>query len=304
MSPTLADPYLVSAIRPDWVLEPEAMGSKEKFWFRNPSDGANWLFKFPQPNTGQHWAEKIAAEVAQAMGVLHAQVELAQFEETRGSATKSFARRGRELFHGNQLLSGFVVGYDEARRFHQSEHTLENIFVAVAAGFTTERGKWISKRRIAELIVLDALIGNTDRHHENWGILIRMTPEGPLAIVAPSFDHASSLGRELVDEGPGRSRRRLIEERRIPDYAARGRGAIFWNRDDPHGLCPLELLRRAVAAYPDLFSGPLRRPDRLNREILTRIVNRVAEEWMSQMARSFAIEFLCHNLEQIKAINT
>ena len=33
-----------------------------------------------------------------------------------------------------------------------------------------------AKSRLAEYVVLDALIGNTDRHHENWGIL-RESPE-------------------------------------------------------------------------------------------------------------------------------
>jgi len=63
----------------DWVLESEAMGSKDKFWYRD-GDGPDWLFKFPQPNTGQHWSEKIAAAVADGLNILHAQVELAVFQ--------------------------------------------------------------------------------------------------------------------------------------------------------------------------------------------------------------------------------
>ncbi len=27
--------YPIFEIRPEWVLEPEAMGSKEKFWYRS-----------------------------------------------------------------------------------------------------------------------------------------------------------------------------------------------------------------------------------------------------------------------------
>ena len=46
-------------------------------------------------------------------------------------------------------------------------------------------------------LMLDALIGNTDRHHENWGI---MTGRGRPQVLAPTYDHASSLGRELSDQ--------------------------------------------------------------------------------------------------------
>ena len=45
-------PYSVFEIQPEWVLESEALGSKEKFWYRAKPGEAEWLFKFPQPNTG------------------------------------------------------------------------------------------------------------------------------------------------------------------------------------------------------------------------------------------------------------
>ena len=111
MSAMSEAPYSVFEIQPEWVLEPETMGSKDKFWYRAKDGEPEWLFKFPQPNTGQHWSERIAAEIAACLEILHAQVELAVFQGTRGSATESFAREGRELFHGNQILAGKVHGY-------------------------------------------------------------------------------------------------------------------------------------------------------------------------------------------------
>ena len=92
MTLSSTDPYPIIQIQPDWVLEPEAMGSKNKFWFRG-DNGPEWLFKFPQANTGQHWSEKIAAEVADQLDVLHARVELAQFQ---GCGVRQLSRsRGR-----------------------------------------------------------------------------------------------------------------------------------------------------------------------------------------------------------------
>jgi hypothetical protein len=49
----------------------------------------------------------------------------------------------------------------------------------------------------ASYLVLDALIGNTDRHHMNWGVL---DDPGSPRVLAPTFDHASSLGFLLSDE--------------------------------------------------------------------------------------------------------
>ena len=71
----MPDSYPIIQVEPEWVLEPEDMGTKEKFWYRNPGDGGReWLFKNPRENTGEHWAEKIAAEVANVLGIPHATV--------------------------------------------------------------------------------------------------------------------------------------------------------------------------------------------------------------------------------------
>ena len=100
--------YPIVEVQKEWTLAPEFMGTKDKFWYRSPSQNTDWLFKYPRPNSGEHWAEKIAAEVADLLGVLHAKVELATFEKYRGSASESFTRGERELTHGNQILAGAV----------------------------------------------------------------------------------------------------------------------------------------------------------------------------------------------------
>ncbi len=47
-------------------------------------------------------------------------------------------------------------------------------------------------------MVLDALIGNVDRHHENWGLVGHPETDQQgnrtfLVYVAPTYDHASCL---------------------------------------------------------------------------------------------------------------
>lgn len=67
--------YPVITVAPESVLESEQLGTKDKFWF-NTDDGylgkSQWLFKFPTEGTGQHWAEKIACEIAKQVRIDHA----------------------------------------------------------------------------------------------------------------------------------------------------------------------------------------------------------------------------------------
>jgi hypothetical protein len=295
--------FPILEIQPDWVLEPEVLGSKEKFWYRPGPEGRNWLFKYPQANTGQHWSEKLAAEIAELLQIQHARVELAVFQGTPGSASESFITRDKRasLVHGNEILAGHVIGYDPGRRFRQSDHTYANIMTAINGAFIGGPSPNVLAH-LGSYLVLDAVIGNTDRHHENWAFLTWTVQDKQMAVMAPSFDHASSLGRELLDEGPGKSRKRLLAERWVGRYSDKAQGAIFWESTDRHGLSPLELVRRGIREQAEMFSGALQKACGLRTEQIVEVVQRVPQAWMSQPAREFVIELIGYNLQQLRSI--
>lgn len=288
--------YPVVNVDPDWTLQPEAMGGKRKFWYREPGQEVDWLFKYPREYTGEHWAEKVAAEIAARLRVLHGRVELARVERTRGTTTKSFTN-GRQLFHGNQLLMKKVADYDADRVFGQSGHTLANIW-RVMDDFQGTDAIYRAKCRFAGFLVLDAVIGNTDRHHENWGLLLRRTQSGWKGQVAPSFDHASSLGRELQDS----TRDRILERRTVGHYSERGRGGIYWSEGDKRGPSPLELVRRAVRNEPEFFRPVSSRLGHLSDDALREVIRRVPSGWISPSARQFAVELMRYNLAQLREV--
>lgn len=291
----MTDTYPILEVEQKGIGTLEEMGSKSKFWHTHSEDDENWLFKYPRCNSGEHWAEKVAAEIADQIGIPHARVELAVFQDSKGSSTKSFVLEGQELVHGNQLLSWCVSGYDPKIEYNQSSHILPNIWSVMDQVFTRHKSKTAGKLRLAEYIVFDALIGNTDRHHENWGILRQRVDNKWKGTVAPTFDHASSLGRELRDE----RRETLLLQNRVGDYVGKGRGAIYWSVDDQHGPSPLELVRRAFPKYPDILLPALLKLNRLNDESVNNIVRRIPENWISNPAREFAIELIHHNSKQL-----
>jgi hypothetical protein len=299
----MANLFPVIEIQPEWVLEPEALGSKQKFWYRQPESKSDWLFKYPKQNTGQHWAEKIAAEIASCMDIPHARVELALFQGEQGSIAESFVQVSQDLFHGNQILARKVSEYDPKIKRKQSDHTLENIFLVLGRTFTEPEGVREAKILFSDYLVLDATIGNTDRHHENWGILLqRMENNLWDGVLAPSFDHASSLGQELLDTGEKQCRQKILNAKQLGSYSEKASGAIYWNNTDRKGISPLELVRRAAVNYPEIFNTAIRRVERLDRSKLEEIVSRVPEYWMTPLARRFSIELMCYNLEQLRRI--
>jgi hypothetical protein len=291
--------YAIFPVRPEDVIDDEALGSKTKFWFRR--DGRRWLFKEARDTTGEDWAEKVAAEVAHLVGIPAATVELAEFEGRRGCASLSFVDReaGEGLIHGNEILAGMVFGYDRTKTFHQSDHTLDNIQAAIRKLFPDKGTHDSILTTLAGYMVLDGLIGNTDRHHENWALLLRQvkSDKGVSMIlgVAPSFDHASSLGRELQDA----KRLNLVRSGAVGRYVRNGRGAIYLATTDRNGANPLRLAEISARREHAYFAPSLGLLEQVKPTDFREIVNRVPVVRMSEASKDFVIAFLSYTYQAL-----
>ena len=273
------------------------MGSKRKFWYCQDETAVDWLFKFPRENSGEHWAEKISAEVAAILGIMHARVELATYCNQRGSISESFTRGERELTHGNQILAGAMPSYDAGVMRRQKLLSLRNIWLALEEKCEIQIATDMSKSQFAEYLMLDALIGNVDRHHENWGIYeVLMNSDRTINLLAPTFDHASSLGRELSDE----VRDRLMAEDRVGAYVERGRGKIYLSGTELHPPGPLELVRQALQLYPTEFRTAKLRLEQANEDSLFEIIAKVPPGWMSPSAREFAAVMMRYTVNELR----
>jgi hypothetical protein len=131
----------------------------------------------------------------------------------------------------------------------------------------------------AGLLVLDALIANTDRHHENWGII---EETGRLA---PSYDHGASLGFNA----PKTMRERPRE------YAARGRSRHF-----PSRLTLVDLASQALEMVGDKVSAHWREAAAgVDAGDMERVIGGVPEEWMSEVMRTFVLELVMENRRRL-----
>lgn len=274
----------------------EQLGSKRKFWFRH-ADGNLWLFKYARPNTGEHWAEKLAAEIAGALGLPHATVELARFEGFWGAMTCDFTRGGRSgLVHGNELLTELDPQYPTANTYRVQAHTLRAVHAVLGQAFIhapTSPGLPSTFRPFDVFVgylMLDALIGNTDRHHENWGVLLKSS-RPRTAELAPTFDHASSLGRELTDEGRLRKYHGRAGTDAAALYFARARSALFSAPDARRPMSPVAAFLAASELAPS--AGQFWRDQlRSHQGTVQSGVGAVPEEAITTVARGFCAELL------------
>jgi hypothetical protein len=207
-------------------------------------------------------------------------------------------KKGFDLIHGSEVLAGRVLGYQKEKQRHQCDHSIENIIAAVENTFPA-RKRIAQLRTLAGFIVLDAIICNTDRHHDNWGLLRGPSVQGKTAHrIAPSFDHASSLGRELRDE----KRKLMLSQNLMERYAGKGSGGIYWKETDVKGENPLELAIKAATDFPNYFRPWLLKLKELQFEKMNGIVERVPLEWMSLEAKQFCLKLMSVTVERLKKI--
>jgi hypothetical protein len=291
-----------------WRRGDEFMGSKRKFWFWYQD--AMWLFKQARPNTGEHWAEKVASEIAGLVRLPTHEVVLATFEGRPGCAVKSFLNPYEVLVHGNELLAGVIKGYDKDKQRGQADHNFQNIVTTLESLFPGEKARESASLRMVGYLVFDALVGNTDRHHENWGVVLKLLREpqrkgvapGPPALqvaLAPTFDHGSSLGRELLED---RARQFASEPAGIRHYIRKGKGGIFRDTDAAKGLSPMALVELIAINYPDLFKPWRERIGVLPEDFARPLLESIPSSCMCGASRDFVLAFLRETRKLILSI--
>jgi hypothetical protein len=267
---------------------PEQLGTKEKFWIEH--DGALCLLKFGRQGTGEDWAEKIACELCTLLDIPHAHYDLATCRGRSAVLSPSIVETDGRLILGNELVNRVSRDYDGALAYQQTEHTVSRVLAALSL-FTrvAYRETW---DQFLGYLLLDAWIGNTDRHHENWGLVVTKDRRVNLA---PTFDHASSLGRELTDA------RRLrildIKDRRqsITDYTAKARSALYAEASDGKPLSPIDAFALAARARRTAGHQWLDRLEAIDDAAVVDVVSRVPPELMSCIAKDFCLALLSAN---------
>jgi hypothetical protein len=211
--------------------------------------GHRYLFKtMPGWREQQLWSEIIAYELSKLCGVA-APPCFAAFDIRTGQAGVLM-----EFFYGypDEVQSArFVSGTDIIQRVDRGynpktgrPHEVQrNIAVCRSYGVCSPLEWW------TKTLAFDALIGNTDRHAENWGLL-RGAPNGGGQsewTMAPPFDHGTSLGYEILENQLAkRSETAAIEE-----HIARGRHHCTWaTTGEKHGEVFFTLCAQLCVLYP------------------------------------------------------
>ncbi len=270
----------------------EQMGSKAKVWLEQPG-GSQWLYKYARSDGagrlyGDDWAEVLAYHLAQLVGVPAPLVEFAERDGARGIVCRLMNDPdAEELVHGNELLGDATPNYDPTQLREHPLYTVPAVEAVLRDSLPPasppELESFDGFDVWAGYLLFDAWIANTDRHHENWGVLVHRRTGA--VTLAPSFDHGSSLGFNVMAEQLSRL---LADPQQMRGWCGRGRSKHFAGR--PRLLdVAVEALSSATPAAAAHWRGVL---EAVEPRVWRRTLQRVPAGKMSEGSRTFVDQVL------------
>lgn len=147
-------------------------GTRDKKIYLNPEDGELYYFK-QSFKKGQRdykhefWSEIIASEVGELLGFDILPYHIAIRGNVVGCISKSMINQAsEELIEGGKYLQAFDNTFKPENIKLRNKYNFDLILDTMVS-FKKEK----HLKELTETIVFDALIGNSDRHQENWAII-------------------------------------------------------------------------------------------------------------------------------------
>lgn len=250
----------------------------------------------------QFWGEIIAYRVGCLLG-LTVPPAFAAYDSARecsGALIEWFYEDGKEAFVlAGDWLAALRPGFE---RKHGNDHNLQDnvrlLRVLAKKGFLKEDWKqwWI------DALLFDTLIGNVDRHQDNWGFLTTLPEPSRSYRFCPLFDNGTSLGYELLPEKFTR-----WNQMRLDQYIAKG---VHHLRRFPNPSIPrtphIDLLAMTLAEWPETKQNCYARIANLQPEnfqaVLADLSHLGLPVPLSSERLDFVLRLLERRLQKLKAL--
>jgi hypothetical protein len=283
----------------------EQLGTKRKFWYDD--GGRRMLLKLEERGTGEDWAEKLACELCELLGLPHVHYDLAldMAGDIPAVICETCAPPPMRMGLGNQLLQALDPTYPQGIKYHVREHTVDA--VADVIGYIGLPPAAYCQRMPAEMksaldvftgyVMLDAWIANQDRHHENWAALL---DQGQTHL-APTFDHGASMARNLQDAERAERLASRDRGRQVPAFASRARSAFYADAGQTRAMTTIaawQAFSRKASSAANIW---LERLGAISAAAVQDLIDQVPPQRMSQVARDFTRQLLAENQRRLLA---
>lgn len=238
---------------------------KSKAWFKYQGKGYN---------VSEACSEKMSYEIAKVLGYNCAKIELAKDEKNQIGVLNYLFVAVNKTTHMDAV--SYLNKQEKERPYFYTvsniKKTLDNIDNNLFNGFV-------------RLMVFDALVGETDRHEENWGIEI--TESG--YEFSPLYDNGCNLLREFRNEENAIPYYKGIKD--FDAYINKSKTYIY-KEDNKQRFKHFELINYLNENYHDILINYINNLNKLTDNIIENIVNKIPDELLTDKHKQYIIYYL------------
>lgn len=251
------------------VLHPKTF---DLFYFKEPKEKYPWEF----------WNEIIAYEVGKKFGFKALQYQPAVLDGLGGCLSPSMTTGfTEELMHGQQLLIRILPEFETKKGTDHTFQLVEEYFKSDST-YTKLLDDFI------EMLVFDSIIGNRDRHQQNWAIIreihlshkfnyfgLKKRQLSPIFVTgrfSPLFDNGNCLAYNITEEKIDS----YLNEDGVLDKYLFGDKAVSHLKWFGASLPHIDLLKKIQEKYPiPIENAIFRVREKYNENIIVEMVNNI-----------------------------
>lgn len=270
--------YSIKQYKKDFLYMDDVINTKgtrpKRIVFDHQGRKAILKYEHPMYNCTEAVSEKLSYEIAKALHFPCAHIEFCYDHKNNLGILNYLFVDVRKEEHVD-IISYIKSGDQERNEFY----TLSNIKETLDR---LDETLWDS---FLQIMIFDALVGEQDRHEENWGILIS---DGHYQI-SPLYDNGCNLLREFKDESIILSYENTIKD--FDAYIQRSKTLIY-KEDHKKRYKHFELIETLLKMEPIKIRKKIKQLIHFNDEVIEKIVKQVPSELLTDLHKKYIIEYL------------
>ena len=241
-------------------------------------------FKYERYNCTESCSEKISYEIARVLGYPCAHIEFGEDEKGKiGILNYLFIKREEEE---HDDAKSYINRDSTERKYFYTIQNIKNCLDKIDRSLFND---------FLKIMVFDALVGETDRHEENWGIIKK---NGKYKI-SPLYDNGCNLLREFKNEQL--AAQYYDEKKDFNSYIKRAKSVIY--KDDHSRRYNLfELIEYLYQRYPNQIKQEIDNLRKLTTEKIEEITNKVPSKLLTEKHKMYIIIYLKKRKEILENI--
>lgn len=268
--------YEILQYKKDFIFTNEInnKGSREKRTVIDTNKMKKAMFKYQLYECSESCSEKVSYEIANVLDYECAEIEFAKDENgVLGILNYFFSDKNKNQTHMD------IISYINRNNVSREEfYTVDNIKKCLDKIDKKLFGGFI------RIMVFDALVGEQDRHEENWGLTCI---DGKYKI-SPLYDNGCSLLREFYNEE--NAQRYYSGERSFEAFINRSKTYIC--KDSRRKYKHFELIKELYTEYTTIVTKEINNLKKLTDDKINSIINKIPKDIITEKHKEYMIKYV------------